>query len=110
MHLHHSFSKNHFTQKNNIKIDTIKLLRKENINSLKSRYNYELMYEAFYIANLFYDLNETSKHQNDKSFYILSSVRKVYGFLVAAMLVCIGCQWRLKANNTDAEETHGSVR
>ena len=73
MHLHHSFSKNHFTQKNNIKIDTIKLLRKENINSLKSRYNYELMYEAFYIANLFYDLNETSKHQNDKSFYILST-------------------------------------
>ena len=31
------------------------------------------MYEAFYIANLFYDLNETSKHQNDKSFYILST-------------------------------------
>jgi len=73
MHLHHSFSKNHFTQKNNIKIDTIKLLRKENINSLKSRYNYELMYEAFYIANLFYDLNETAKHKNDKSFYILST-------------------------------------
>ncbi len=36
-------------------------------------------------------------------------MRKVYGFLVAAMLVCIGCQWRLKANNTDAEETHVSI-
>ena len=73
MRSHHSFSNSHSKQNNNIKIDTINLLRQQNINSLKSRYNYELMYEAFYIANLFYDLNETSKHQNDKSFYILST-------------------------------------
>ena len=72
MYSHHLFSSKHSLQKNNSKIDTINLLREQNINSLKSRYNYELMYEAFYIANLFYDLNETSKHQNDKSFYILS--------------------------------------
>ena len=31
------------------------------------------MYEAFYIANLFYDMNETSKHKNDKCFYIISN-------------------------------------
>ncbi len=72
MYSHHLFSSKHSLQKNNSKIDTINLLREQNINSLKSRYNYELMYEAFYIANLFYDLNETSKHQNDKSFYILN--------------------------------------
>jgi hypothetical protein len=31
------------------------------------------MYEAFYVANLFYDMNETSKHKNDKCFYIISN-------------------------------------
>ena len=52
---------------------SIKSFRQNHINSLKSRFNYELMYEAFYVANLFYDMNETSKHKNDKCFYIISN-------------------------------------
>ena len=61
--------------KNTKNINKEKLMisfRENSINSLKLRINYELMYEAFYIANLFYDMNETSKHKNDKSFYILN--------------------------------------
>ena len=73
MHSHY-LSQNHNNYKNKNRDMSIKSFRKEHINSLKSRFNYELMYEAFYIANLFYDMNETSKHKNDKSFYILSNI------------------------------------
>ena len=73
MHTYYS-SQNHNNYKNKNRDMSIKSFRKEHINSLKSRFNYELMYEAFYIANLFYDMNETSKHKNDKSFYILSNL------------------------------------
>ena len=71
MHSYHSSSQNHNNYKN--KNMSIKSFRQNHINSLKSRFNYELMYEAFYIANLFYDMNETSKHKNDKCFYIISN-------------------------------------
>ena len=71
MHSYHSSSQNHNNYKN--KNMSIKSFRQNHINSLKSRFNYELMYEAFYVANLFYDMNETSKHKNDKCFYIISN-------------------------------------
>ena len=71
MHSYHSSSQNHNNYKN--KNMSIKSFRQNHINYLKSRFNYELMYEAFYIANLFYDMNETSKHKNDKCFYIISN-------------------------------------
>ena len=35
---------------------------------------------------------------------------KIYGLLVALMLLCISCQWQLKPNDADAEEQHVSIQ
>ena len=35
---------------------------------------------------------------------------KIYGLLVALMLLCIGCQWQLKPNDADAEEQRVSIQ
>ena len=35
---------------------------------------------------------------------------KLYGLLVALMLLCISCQWQLKPNDADAEEQHVSIQ
>ena len=37
-------------------------------------------------------------------------MRKIYGILVAIMLVCIGCQWQLKPADSDAEGQHFSIQ
>jgi hypothetical protein len=35
---------------------------------------------------------------------------KIYGILVALMLLCIGCQWQLKPNDADTEEQRVSIQ
>ena len=56
----------------NANIETINKLVNSNISLFKSRSNYELMYEAFYISNLFYEMTNTKYHLKDSYFYILS--------------------------------------
>ena len=55
------------------KIDQIYLLQKNNIDKFKRRTKYELMYEAFYISNLFYEMQNTQNHLKDSCFYIINS-------------------------------------
>lgn len=50
-----------------------KILLETKIENLKKRSNYELMYEAFYIANLFYMMNLTDWHSSDRNFYVVSN-------------------------------------
>ena len=62
--------------KNNNNIDNNEILSnliKQNINIFKKRTKYELMYEAFYISNLFYEMHNTQSHLKDPYFYIISS-------------------------------------
>ena len=40
-------------------IEPINVLINSNIELFKKRTNYELMYEAFYISNLFYEMKKT---------------------------------------------------
>ena len=61
-----------FKYKNKNNIDRTNLLNK-NINLFKNRTKYELMYEAFYISNLFYEMYDTSNHLKDPYFYIINS-------------------------------------
>lgn len=35
---------------------------------------------------------------------------KIYGILITLMLLCIGCQWQLKPNDTDADKQLGSLQ
>ena len=55
-----------------INIGTINSLLSSNIDLFKSRTNYELMYEAFYISNLFYKMINTKYHLKDPYFYLLN--------------------------------------
>ena len=48
-------------------------LLSKNINLFKNRTKYELMYEAFYISNLFYEMYDTTNHIKDPYFYIINS-------------------------------------
>ena len=48
-------------------------LLKEKVDLLKQRTKYELMYEAFYISNSFYEMQNTETHLKDPYFYIISS-------------------------------------
>lgn len=66
----HSNSLPKAIQKSNI--ETINKLLSSNISLFKTRTNYELMYEAFYISNLFYEMTKTKYHQKDSFFYVLS--------------------------------------
>ena len=62
--------------KNNNNIDNNEILSnliKQNINIFKKRTKYELMYEAFYISNLFYEMHNTPSHLKDPYFYIITS-------------------------------------
>ena len=56
--------------KNSLEISN---LLSENINLFTNRTKYELMYEAFYISNLFYEMYDTSNHLKDPYFYIINS-------------------------------------
>ena len=51
----------------------ISILHKESIDLFKKRTKYELMYEAFYISNLFYEMQNTPNHLKDPYFYIINS-------------------------------------
>ena len=68
-----SSSKSHQkNNKNNNSVETINNLLNSNITLFQTRSNYELMYEAFYISNLFYEMHKTKKHLKDQFFYILN--------------------------------------
>ena len=66
----HSNSSSKISNKNNI--ETINKLLNSNITLFKIRTNYELMYEAFYIFNLFYEMTKTKYHLKDSFFYIIN--------------------------------------
>ena len=53
-------------------IEPINVLINSNIELFKKRTNYELMYEAFYISNLFYEMKKTRFYLKDSYFYFLN--------------------------------------
>ena len=53
-------------------IEPINVLISSNIELFKKRTNYELMYEAFYISNLFYEMKKTRFYLKDSYFYFLN--------------------------------------
>ena len=63
-----------FTNTNSTKnsIEPLNILSSNNISLFKKRTNYELMYEAFYISNLFYEMSNTKLHLKDPYFYLLN--------------------------------------
>ena len=61
---------NHSRKKETVNIN---ILQKDSIDLFKKRTKYELMYEAFYISNLFYEMNHTPNHLKDPYFYIINS-------------------------------------
>ena len=63
---------NYSTTSSKINIGSISELLKANMDLFKSRTNYELMYEAFYISNLFYKMANTKYHLKDPYFYLLN--------------------------------------
>ena len=62
---------NHSTNSTKKVTESIDSLLKSNIILFKTRTNYELMYEAFYISNLFYEMLNTKYHLKDPYFYLL---------------------------------------
>ena len=60
------------TTSSKLNIGSISELLKANMDLFKSRTNYELMYEAFYISNLFYKMTNTKYHLKDPYFYLLN--------------------------------------
>ena len=66
----HSNSSSKLGTNNNI--ETINKLLSTNNTLFKERSNYELMYEAFYISNLFHEMKNTKYHLKDSYFYILN--------------------------------------
>ena len=66
----HSISINKNITKNSI--ESINILLSTNIVLFKARTNYELMYEALYISNLFYEMSNTKYHLKDPYFYLLN--------------------------------------
>ena len=67
-----SFNKNN-SKMNKNSLDNLSVTQKNNIVLFKKRTKYELMYEAFYISNLFYEMYSTSNHLKDPYFYIINS-------------------------------------
>ena len=63
---------NYSTTSSKLNIGSISELLKANMDLFKSRTNYELMYEAFYISNLFYKMTNTKYHLKDPYFYLLN--------------------------------------
>ena len=63
---------NYSTTSSKLNIGSISELLKANMDLFKSRTNYELMYEAFYISNLFYKMANTKYHLKDPYFYLLN--------------------------------------
>ena len=66
----HSNSSSKISSK--IKVESVNNLINANISLFISRTNYELMYEAFYISNLFYKMTQTKYHIKDTFFYLLN--------------------------------------
>ena len=50
-----------------------RFVHKNSLNVLKSRCKYELMYESFYIGNLFFNMNQTNQYLKNDDFYIISA-------------------------------------
>ena len=42
--------------------------------------------------------------------FTTSNMRKIYGFLVTMMLLCIGCQWQLKPNDDATDERRVTIQ